>query len=142
MPPASTPLKPYATSENTGFIRENTGEGDLIIHFGMGGNIKQKVYLPYFGAREELILDLQFRGNRREPDEILAGLEAMIRCRIAAGRRVFVLSDVFEDRRLGSKFHQHHSLPEETLQEYFERFQPRLHARLDRNFSLYILETN
>ncbi len=123
----------------TGFIRENTSEGDLIVHFGMGENIKQKVYLPYFGAREELILDLQFRGNRREPGEILAGLERVIRSRFAAGRRVFVLSDVFEDRQLLSQFHQRHSLPPGTLEAFFGKFRPERRAAMSPTFSLYLL---
>jgi hypothetical protein len=138
-------IQPGSVIENnedyrkTEFIRENTSAGDLIIHFGMGENIKQKVFLPYFGAREELILDLLFRGKQYDPEEILAALEARIRERMSLGRRVFVLSDVIENQALISRFHQRHSLPATTLEDFFQRFRPTPHVTMDPSLSLYLL---
>lgn len=138
-------VRPGAKPENNPailkaeFIRESTAEGDLVIHIGMGANILQKVYLPYFAGREEMVLDLQLRNARDSKSVALASLRARIVERQERGGRVFVFADVFEDPQLIARFEAKHGLPPGALGEFLGPFRPRPHARMKDGFGLYVL---
>jgi len=121
------------------FIQQHTQPGDLVIHYGIGENILQKVYLPYFAGRDELILDFTFNPYRASYSEALTFLDQRIAQRAAQGRQVFIFSELLEDEALIRQFHAKHKLPEGLLKKFFLRYQPRLHAVFNEGFKLYVL---
>lgn len=131
--------------QKTLFIKDHTQPGDLIIHYGFGENLAQKVYLPYFSARDQLILD--FILNSHTPLDALVYLDQQIIQRIAKGKQVFIFSELLENDSLIKKFHAERNLPVEKqsnrplFKDFFLRYQPRLHAVFDEDFKLYVLST-
>jgi hypothetical protein len=120
------------------FIRDHSAAQDLVIQLGAGDTKMLKVYLPYFGARPGLILDLVFR--TAAPAEALALVEAQVRDCWTTGGSVYVLSDAMEQSSLVRQFERRRGLRPGSLRRFFEALGARPHARLDSDFGLYVLE--
>jgi hypothetical protein len=142
----SAAVRPGAAIENNAqfqlsrFIEENSSRKDLVIHLGIGENIKQKVYLPYFAARRELVLDLMLRMSEEAPGTVLARVESMLASRLEKGGRVLVFGEVLEESEAGRIFHAKYDLSPDYLNRLFRRFRPSLHAESEPlSFSLYLL---
>jgi hypothetical protein len=122
------------------FVEQHTRPGDLVVHFGMGHNVKQKVYLPYFAWREELILDFAFGPERPEPTEtLLDRIRLRIEQRLAQGRGVYLFSEILDDEALSARFHARNALIEGLLTRFFIGYRPGLHAVFSEDFKLYAL---
>lgn len=121
------------------FVREHTDPADLVLQLGVGENILQKVYLPYFGQRRGVILDFIFWNRERSVDLILRRLESRLQACWSAGGRVFVLSDVMRDTPELGVYMRRTDLPHDIFVRFLEPYRPRLAASMDDTFGLYIL---
>jgi hypothetical protein len=121
------------------FIRDHTDKKDLVIHLGKGENIYQKVYLPYFAVRKELILDFLIRANKYSKERVTQGLDWKINNCWNLGGQVFVLSEVIQDSPFVKRFLENRKLPSDFLQNYFKSFNLKLIATFNDNFKLYLI---
>lgn len=75
--------------QHSRFIRDHTAADDLILHLGEGPFYFGKVYIPYFGLRENAILS-RYAGRADD-------LRARVETARARGGRVWVTRDAVED---------------------------------------------
>jgi hypothetical protein len=119
------------------FIKDHTEPNDLVIHRGTGENIVQKVYLPYFGMRKELILDFLISNANFSQETIVQYLHWELSEIWQSGGQVFVISDVLEDSPSMRQFLENRQLPANFFLNYFNAFSLRFVAGFDKHFKLY-----
>ena len=119
------------------FIKEWTKPNDLIIHRGTGENIFQKVYLPYFGMREELILDFLLKDLNFSQETIIRSLNWKLSETWKSGGHTFIVSDALEDTPSMRQFLANRQLPADFFLTYFKNFSVKFVAAFDENFTLY-----
>jgi hypothetical protein len=77
-------------------IRENTGPNDGVILVGTGARNNLKVYVPYFGEREVIILDFLFNSKVLPREESFARVRHRVESIEARGGTVWVIADAVE----------------------------------------------
>lgn len=119
------------------FIKEHTDPDDLIIILGAGENIFQKVYLPYFGIREVVILDLLIKKVELSQERIVQYLNWKLFEQWRSGGRVFLMSEVLQESPFMQEFLTNRQLPADFFPSYFSEFSLRVVAAFDQHFKLY-----
>lgn len=121
------------------FIHDHTEQDDLVVHLGIGEDTYQKVYLPYFGMRQELIIDFLIQRNNFSREQIVQELNQTITMRWNSGADVFLLSQVLENTSLVQNFLTNRQLAPDFLQNYFASFPMELAGTYNDEFKLYRL---
>lgn len=119
------------------FVRDRTADGDLVVLLGAGGNVMQKVYLPYFAGRETLILDLVLRNARGDAEAAARAVRLRIGERLARSKSVWVLSDVVEDHAARRAVSLRRGAPAPALDAILAGWRLDPGPSLDAGFRLY-----
>lgn len=77
-------------------IRESTGPNDGVILVGTGARNSLKVYVPYFGEREVIVLDFLFNSKVLSREESFARVRRRIESIEARGGKVWAIGDILE----------------------------------------------
>ena len=120
-------IKPRTKAENNLnyqkalFVKEKTKPSDVVVilgYPGIGFNYG-KIYIPYFAEREVIILDwLVGKGD----EKALSRFENLLRGKLAAGKRVFLLSEVIDDCPARRAFLKSHRITKEIFEGFIHRF--------------------
>jgi len=80
-------------------IRESTGPNDGVMLIGRGDRNNLKVYVPYFGEREVIILDFLFNSGVLPREESFARVRRRIETIEARGGTLWAIADIVEKGR-------------------------------------------
>lgn len=114
-------IHPWSIDENNRdlteatLIRRSTRPGDGVMLVGAGRRNGLKVYTPYFGEREPVILDFLFNATALPRDESLARVERRLEAIEARGGTVWVIADIVEKDGDALPFLQRNALAPQDL---------------------------
>jgi hypothetical protein len=91
-------------------IRESTGPNDGVMLVGSGHRNGLKVYVPYFGEREVIILDFLFNSKALPREESFARVHRRIEAIEARGGTLWAIADIVEQGQDARSFLERNAL--------------------------------
>jgi hypothetical protein len=114
-------IHPWSMDENNSdlaealLIRANTAPNDGVLLVGAGQRNSLKVYVPYFAAREVVILDFLFNVNALPKEESFTRVGNRLAAIEARGGTVWAIADIVERQGDALPFLQRHALAPQDL---------------------------
>jgi hypothetical protein len=117
-------------------VKAETPQGSVIIVAGMGHIPEMETYLPYFAERD--IISLNQTMGRHGPDGI-KWLVKEVEKDLAAGRRIYVFSEVFDSGKAWKELGKRYGLKKEDVARALSPFRPQEAFRLSPTLPVYEL---
>ncbi len=118
-------------------VRETTRPEDAVMIVGAGSEVMLKVYVPYFAARELIILDFLFDSDARPTDHSVARVRERIGGVLARGGTLWVVSDIVDHGADFASFTERTRVTAEDVERALTGLAPGPPKRLAENLVLY-----
>ena len=113
--PRSSPFRRTAMD-----VRAHTAPGDLIVAAGAGDAAQCEVDIPYFADRDCISIHTMATRAREDAGRTQDSIREQVARTLAAGKRVYVLDEVFSNKSVADALHKRHpAIDRAQIQETF-----------------------